>query len=281
MHQIVEKEISETTASLSQQHTQCQWYVQTYLLAVSGLFAIAGFFGKDGTFSVQASAVGVTYALVVFFLGWIFLSVVAHKAAMIHMLYKHIASMRSLRVRDYPALREEYVLPLEKYQIKYGSLLKQLPYLFFVFNFVFVCSALAYFMSAHLAYYYQVVAIISAIVTLLGTFYPVVCISFNKHLGCAFKARSIRHKYILEAKWTRAVREAKRKFRFLKVFLLTLANLGAIGIAIFSLTEESSMYSREIIIACYVGVTIYAAIRYAMEVVRIRIGIDAVRQRIG
>jgi len=120
MNQVIEKEISEALTSLNQQHVQCQWYVQIYLLAISGLFAIAGFFGKDGTLSVQASAVGVTYALLVFFLGWLFLSVVAHKATMIHMLYKHVAIMRGLRAQSHATLQKDYVLPRERGDVRYG-----------------------------------------------------------------------------------------------------------------------------------------------------------------
>jgi len=279
MDQIIEKEISETATSLSQQHSQCQWYVQTYLVAISGLFAVAGFFGKDGKFSTQASAVGIVYSIIVFFLGWVFLSVVAHKAAMIHMLYKHIASMRGFRIKNHEELRAKYVLAIGQSQIKYGSLITQFPYLFFSFNFIFLCSALAYFVSPHFLYY-QTVAIISATATLFGTFYPVVCISFNKHLGCAFKAKNARHRHLLELTWTRAVRAYKKKYRLPKYFLLTVANLGAVGVVVFAMTPESKEYTQPIIYSSYAGVIIFAAVRYAMEKYRIKIGVEAVRQRI-
>jgi len=279
MDQIIEKEISETSTSLNQQHTQCQWYVQTYLLAISGLFAVAGFFGKDGKLSIQASSVGIVYAVIVFFLGWVFLSVVAHKAAMIHMLYKHIASMRALRINKHEELREKYVLPLEKNQIRYGSLITYLPYLFFIFNFIFLCSALTYFISPHFSYY-QTVAIVCASATLFGTFYPVVCISFNKHLGCAFKANNARHRNLLEHIWTHAVKKEKRKYRSIKYILLAIANLGAIGVVVFALMPLSKEYTHTIIYTSYSGVLIFTAIRYVMEKYRIKIGVEAVRQKI-
>lgn len=280
MDQVIEKEISETVASLTHQHTQCQWYVQTYLIAISGLFAVVSFLGKDGKLSVQASAVGITYALVVFFMGWVFLSIVAHKAAMIHMLYKHIANMRGLRIKAHAILKEHYVLPLEKTQIRYGSLLTSLPYLFFAFNFVFVCSALTYFVAPHMQYYYQAVAVICASAIALGTFYPVVCISFNKHLDCAFKAKNMHHRYLLEGAWAKAVKERKDRYRYPRIFLLFLANAGAIGIAAYSLNVESLAHSTEITFASYLGTITYAIGRFAMEKIRIRIGIEAVRSRI-
>lgn len=281
MDQVVEKEISETAASLSHQHAQCQWYVQTYLLAISGLFALVSFFGKETKLTVQFSAVGVTYAIVVFFMGWVFLSIVAHKAAMIHMLYKHIANMRGLRIQAHEALRERYVLPLERTQIRYGGLLTKLPYFFFAFNFVFVCSALTYFIAPHLQHYYQTVAVISASAIALGTFYPVVCISFNKHLACAFKARNMQHRYQLEEAWTKAVKEKKQKYGVLKLFLLVIANTGAIGIAICSVRDLAASYSLQVIIASYFGAIVYAMSRYALETVRIRVGFEAVHKRIG
>jgi len=37
MNQVIEKEISEALTSLNQQHVQCQWYVQIYLLAISNV----------------------------------------------------------------------------------------------------------------------------------------------------------------------------------------------------------------------------------------------------
>lgn len=279
MDQIIEKEIAETATSLSQQHSQCQWYVQTYLLAISGLFAVAGFFGKDGKLSTQASAVGIVYAVIVFFLGWVFLSVVAHKAAMIHMLYKHIASMRGFRIKNHEELRAKYVLPLKQNQIKYGSLIKRFPYLFFSFNFIFLCSSLAYFVAPHFDYY-QTIAIICAVATLFGTFYPVVCISFNKHLGCAFKAKNARHRLLLEHIWTRAVRDHKKKYKWLKLFFLTAANFGAVGVVVFTMNPMSKEYTHLIIFSSYAGVIFFATVRYAIEKYRINIGFKAINHRI-
>jgi hypothetical protein len=276
MDQIVEKEIAETTSSISSQHAQCQWYVQTYLVAITGLFAIAAFFAKDGKLSVQASAVGVVYSLVVFFMGWVFLSVIAHKVAMIHMLYKHVAGMRELRAKAHPELESAYVLPKGRTPVKYGSLIGQLPYLFFAFNFVLFAGGLSFFLAPHTRYH-QTVAVVVAICTLLGTFYPIVCISFNKHLSCASKARNMRHKQLLENHWTRAVRDKKRRFWWLRFSMLTIANFGALLMALYAYVPQTSSSERAVILLCYAGLLGYGLVRYAMEKWRLKIGVEAIK----
>lgn len=276
MDQVLEKEISEASASISSQHAQCQWYVQTYLVAITGLFAIAAFFARDGKLSVQASAVGIVYSLVVFFMGWVFLSVIAHKVAMIHMLYKHIAGMRDLRAKAHPELEFAYVLPKGRTPVKYGSLIGQLPYLFFAFNFILFAGGLAYFLAPHTRYH-QTVGVVVTVCTLLGTFYPVVCISFNKHLTCASKARNVRHKQLLENHWTRAVRDKKKRFRWLRFGLLILANLGAMLIAIYAYVPQTAESEKVVITLSYSGLILYGLVRYAMEKWRLKIGVEAIK----
>jgi len=276
MDQIIEKEIAEASASIASQHSQCQWYVQTYLVAITGLFAIAAFFAKDGKLTLQASSVGVVYSIVVFFIGWVFLSVIAHKVAMIQMLYKHVAGMRELRAKNHPILESAYVLPKGRTPVKYGSLIGQLPYLFFAFNFVLFAGGISFFLAPH-TQYHQTVSVVVAICTILGTFYPVVCISFNKHLSCASKARNMRHKQLLENHWTRAVRDRKKKFRGVRNTLLLLANIGAILVAAFAYSPQSSGFEMAVIFLSYIGIAIYGALRYAMERWRLRIGVEAIR----
>jgi hypothetical protein len=99
-------------------------------------------------------------------------------------------------------------------------------------------------------------------------------------LGCAFNAKNARHRHLLEHIWTRAVRIQKKKYRLLKFFLLTVANLGAIGVVVFAMIPKSKEYTHLIIYSSYAGVIIFAAVRYAMEKFRIKIGVEAVRQRI-
>jgi len=275
MDQIVEKEIAEATSSIASQHAQCRWYVQMYLMAITGLFAITAFFAKDGELTIQASAVGVVYSLVVFFAGWVFLSVIAHKVAMIHMLYKHVAGMRELRVKAHPGLDSAYVLPKGRTSVKYGSLVGQLPYLFFVFNFVLFAGGVSFFLAPHTRYH-QTVSSVVAICALLGTFYPIVCVSFNKRLSCALKARNMRHRQLLEAQWTRAVRDKKKKFRWLRISLFLGANLGAVLLMLCAYVPLFPISEKIIIFLSYGGLVVYGFVRFAMEKWRLKIGVKAI-----
>ncbi|MFZ6820030.1 hypothetical protein [Undibacterium sp. Ji22W] len=275
MNSVIEKEISESMSSVASQHSQCQLFVQTFLLSVTGLFAVAAFFSKDSKLTLQASSVGIVYSLLVFFMGWVFLSVIAHKVAMIHILYKHIAAMRAFRVSLFPMLRNTYVLPIGRATAKYGSMINQLPYLFFAFNFVLFAGALSFFLAPHIQYH-QNVAVVIAVCTVLGTFYPIVCISFNKHLECARRAKDMLHKERLEKVWTQSVRSKKRKFRWPRILFLILCNFGAIAIAVLSFDPSHFLSSRQIIAFSYGGALGFIFLRYAVEKWRIRIGIESI-----
>ncbi|BBB24619.1 conserved hypothetical protein [Amphritea japonica ATCC BAA-1530] len=275
MENVIEKEIEESTTSIANQHSQCQWYVKTYLLSITGLFAIAAFFSGDQKLTAQAATIGTVYSFVVFFMGWGFLSVIAHKVSLIHMLYKHVAGMRTLRIKSHPKLDDVYALAKGKNQIKYGSLIKELPYLFFAFNFIFFAGGLSYFLAPHTDYH-QTVSTVSAICIFFGTFYPIVCISFKKHIACAYKAQNMEHKNRLEEKWANTVSRRKKKYMMPRVIFLLISNTGASILALLSFYPQEVLSSSSIVILSYIGIALFASLRYSIERWRLKIGVKAI-----
>ncbi|HZW25906.1 MAG TPA: hypothetical protein VFF26_10520 [Gallionella sp.] len=272
---IIEKEISETQTAIAFQHEQVKWYLQTYLLAISGLFALSGYFASDSNITVRESIIGATFTITTFFLGWIFLSVIAHKSSLIIMLYKQLAVTRGIRARSTPELAADYVMPRASHHIKVAGMLKYLPYLFFVFNFLILCGGLSFYFSPHMKYF-QIVASVSAFAVTLGTFYPVVCVTFNRQIRCATHAKSMRHKNLLERIWGHEMHKIKQRHRGVRGFFLAVAMFGAISIAIFSFSTIGVTYEQTIVYFAYIGTALFGVLRLLIERYRLVVALKKV-----
>jgi hypothetical protein len=272
---IVEKEISETQTAIAFQHEQVKWYLQTYLLAISGLFALSGYFASDNNITIRESIIGATFTVTTFFLGWTFLSVIAHKSSLIIMLNKHLAATRGIRVRSAPDLAADYVMTRTSRHIKVASMLKYLPYLFFAFNFLILCGGLSFYFSPHMKYY-QIVASVSAFAVTLGTFYPVVCVTFNRQIRCASQAKSMRHKNLLERIWGHEMHKIKQRHKVARGCFLAMAMFGAISIALFSFSTTGATFELTIINLAYIGTALFAVSRLMIERYRLVIALQKV-----
>jgi hypothetical protein len=74
------------------------------------------------------------------------------------------------------------------------------------------------------------------------------------------------------------VRKYKKKYKWLKLLFLIVANLGAFGVVVFTMLPVSKEWTHQIIYSSYAGMIIFATARYAIEKYRINIGIRAVNQ---
>lgn len=99
---VLSKEIDEAYKSVASQHDQIKYYFQIYMAALAGLFTLTGYFSSGGITRDEA-IIGIISTVSVFCLGWIFLSIVAHKVSMLIFLYKHLAVCRAKRL-DRPSL---------------------------------------------------------------------------------------------------------------------------------------------------------------------------------
>ena len=276
--EIINKEIDETINNVTHQHQQIKYYFQVYMVALVGLFSISGYFAKGG-FSTHESIVGAAFTVTVFFLGWVFLSVVSHKVAMIILLYKHLSVFRRrrLNIMNCSGLEKEYVLPHEKKNVIMPGMLKFLPYLVFVFNFLILCGGLAFYLAPHVSYV-QSVATISAVAVVLGAFYPRVCITFNKHISCAIRGATLRAKHRMENAWEKSVKQCGKPSRLIKVVFVLFSITGALGLAISSYYITDPLYQKVIVIACWIGVVVFAVVRYFIEIYNFKIAKNKVSE---
>lgn len=274
--ELINKEVDETTSGISHQHIQLKDYLQVYLLSLGGLFAISGFFSSNGEVGIKESIIGSVCTLTVFFLGWLFLSIVSHRASMLILLYKHLAFLREMRANEFGnnEFIKGYVLPAGKGMIKMPGLLHYLPYFFFAFNFLILCGGLAFFLSPHMKYH-QIVACVSAAAVFFGSFYPLVCVTFKRHVKCAEKANTIKGMRRLEDVWHKQIMERQRPSRTVKVILAFGAIVGSIVIAAFSFVVDKSDIFY-VVTFSWTSVIAYALIRFFAEKFRISFSIEAV-----
>lgn len=268
---IINKEVDETIGNISHQHQEIKYYFQLYTVALIGLFSISGYFSNNGL-SIHESIIGSAYTVTVFFLGWVFLSIVSHKVAMIILLYKHIAIFRRRRLNILKGtnLMKDYVLPSDKKDVMMPEMLKYLPYLVFVFNFLILCGGLAFYFAPHMPYY-QMMATVTATAVLFGAFYPRVCITFNKHVSCATRGSTLRAKYRMELAWERAIKQAGKPSRIIKIIFLIVSALGAWSIAVVSFFIENHTYQVVIVFFCWGGITMFGILRYKVEIYNFKI----------
>ncbi|MCF7513628.1 hypothetical protein L3V43_07000 [Pseudoalteromonas sp. L23] len=268
--EILNKEMDECYKNINNQHQQVKYYFQSYMVAIIGLFSLSSYFSKEGMTNSELF-LGITFSICVFFLGWIFLSIVSHKISMLILIYKHMSVIRSSRLKKLGCEQTEnqYVLPKEIRDIRMPGLLKFLPYLLFVFNFVTLCGAVAYYLSFNYMYH-QVVSVVGCIAVFFGSFYPIACISYRKHTDCALRARSLKAFNKLERRWNIENKNLNKKYSNLKAtFILIgmLISLLSVYVSSLSLEEDHKIY---LTICSSVGLLIYGAMRFAAEKYRIK-----------
>jgi len=263
--EILNKEVDECVKNISSQHQQVKYYFQSYMIAIVGLFSLAGFFSKD-LISISEMFIGIMYSVCVFFLGWIFLSIISHKVAMLILVYKHMAIIRRTRLRKLNCneTTKSYVLPTDPTHIRMPGLLKFLPYLLFIFNFAMLCGTISYYLSYHLMFH-QVTSVVCFIAVLFGSFYPIACVSYRKHTDCAKRANSLESFHRIEILWNKASKKVKKISSFHKkifIFIGFILSITGVYVSSLNLTETYQYISAVVSI---IGVSTYGYLRYLAE----------------
>ncbi len=269
---ILNKELEESFAGIASQHGQIRWFVQTYLLALFGLFTLTGFIvntvnipssGNDPT--KLKVAVGISCSISLFILGWLLLSVLARKIATLTIIYKHIAVCRRARLQFMKdQYHEEYFYSTNADEILLPGMIRFMPYCFFVLNYMVLCGGLffyAYFITDDL----NLSSVLSLTIgTIVGLFYPNVCIIFNKHIITAIKATSFSHKKKLEESWDDLRKRFRKDSWYVIALLVTLA-LGSVLLLIIAVSHHNRTdLSWEFWLALLDG-TLFAALLYYFE----------------
>ncbi|MDH5325317.1 MAG: hypothetical protein OEZ68_02440 [Gammaproteobacteria bacterium] len=241
---IVNIEIEEAYNSVSHQHQQIKFYLQYYMVALIGLFTLTGYLTQSNNEKTEDSPhiefhfamfplnsvqnqlsektdeskviknemspsakLGITFVVTVFLLGWAFIAILAHKISFLVLLYKHIAFFRyeRLELGGSESMKAGYVLPNNKSHIKLPSLVIYLPYVFFVFNYLILIGGLSYYLILSLDWV-QTIAVVSFVSIVFGIYYPIVCLTFNKHYRAARKAPNMAGKLKLIMAWNQLVK---------------------------------------------------------------------------
>lgn len=284
--EFLNKEIDEANEILSAQHAHIKWYTQTYLLALFGFLSLAGYLEikKEGyvTSNMAADVVVVTCSIIIFCLGWIFLSSLAHKISMITMLHKHLAALRRLRLESFEKASEiesEYIFPLSNEQIRLPGLIMHMPYWFFALNFSILSGTIFFVLARHIGLIPSLISSFS-VAMIVGLFYPRVCITFRKHMRASNDANTIPEKYYLEDTW-----EEKRKARInvigftLKYFTFTLILSIQLLMTYMSITNKYlkldnylNINMNNLLFSSLLLSIVYLIARYATEVINLKIG---------
>lgn len=270
------KEIDEANEILNRQHLQIKWYVQIYLLALFGFFSLAGFlFRKETTSSslYNVDVIIIACAIIIFFLGWLLLSALAHKVSIINLIYKHLATMRLGRIEHINNIFiKGYAFPLSSKEIKLPGMIKHMPYLFFVLNYNILCGCV-FFIA------YKYFGILNAInisictAVLAGLFYPRVCVTFNKHIRASEGASSFPDKQYLEQEWEEKRRSKIDPFGLIiKYGLLLFLFFVSLASTICSALNFLEINSYYLLVITIVSGGVFGLFRYFFEIVDLNIG---------
>jgi hypothetical protein len=242
----INKEIDEANASIDSQRQQIRWLCQTYSIALAGLFTIAAYtlehtrlsaISSDqsvkGNFSDMHKVIlvicGMAFGLLVFFYGWISLSVIARKLTTIHLLNKHVAICRMGRAKfldDF--VNSKYVLTRDHSLMSLPGHINHLPYIFFAINFLVLLGSFLLFSCLVWDGTISVMLTISTAM-FLGNIYPTACANFNKHVKIARKSGS----FLEYNNWLNTIADFRKKAglkRNLKRFAFWILVILAIGV---------------------------------------------------
>lgn len=272
------KEIDEANEILARQHSQIKWYVQIYLLALFGFFSLAGFlFKKDATSQGCSSedVIILACATIIFCLGWLLLSALAHKISIINLIYKQLAYMRRNRLEHVNIFTSKnYIYPLDPKEIRLPGLVSYMPYLFFVLNYNVICGCVFFITYKYFSLANAVnISVCSAI--FIGLFYPRVCVTFNKHMRASADADSFPNKQYLEQKW-----EEKRKGKInligftIKYGMLILIFSVSILATIFNIYNIETFSPKTYLSTVILSGLLFGILRYFFEVVDLKINLS-------
>lgn len=262
--EIINKEIDEGYAHLDRQHEQIRWFVQIYMLALGGLFAFAGHLLNEPNSGVIA-AIGTTATLLVFGLGWLLLSSLAHKMSMIILIHKHISMMRGHRVAEAGGtFGASYVFPTSPRVVVFARLIRVTPYIFFGVNVGLLCAGLGFFMYKSNGDSFMAGVLSPLAGILVGIVYPRSCVTFSKHIDTASRAVSFEEKKRFEKEWDDQRAKYDKKHRLERMgFRFVLGILVIVGgwVALRGWTTHQVLW----ILCAHLNATAFGILRYHQE----------------
>lgn len=271
------KEVEEANKILERQHTQIQWFVQVYLLALFGFFSVTGYLIVKSNSEIPVLSVNVIIlvcAAIIFCLGWLLLSALSHKLSIMQMVYKHLATMRRRRIEEVDILLEEgYVFPLSDESVQMPGLIYYMPYLFFGLNYTLFCGSFFFVFHKQLSYV-PALNLSFCIAILVGLFYPRVCMTFNKHMRASGDADTLPKKQYLEEMWEKKRKSGATKLGlFVKHGALFILTSLSIGITYFSINNIWNYNDFVYLAAGVVTLLVFGALRYFFETASLNLSI--------
>lgn len=191
---VVNIEISEALAGAAQQHEHIRQAVQTYLVLLGCYFAFFGFFLKEGV-SCQSACVLILFSVVVFGGGWWLLSYLGSRIRNVLLFYKHVSSMRGLRLGHLLCKSDNislnYLLPSSPEQVRVPSGVWHAPFMFFYINLILFMGGIT-FALYHIAPSYALESA-ALLLVLLSVVYPNSCRTYDKKIVAAMEATTFKH----------------------------------------------------------------------------------------
>lgn len=268
----ITEEIDESYKTVDRQHSQCRWFIKTYLIIFFGLLSFGGYVGRMEGPSVPICVVGMFAGVLTFGMGWVLMSALAHKISMVILTYKQIAVSRARRyevIERWDA--EESVFPVKREDVTCAKSVEYLPYAFFGVNYFTLCGSFVFFMSVlqevsgDVAFLWMVTVSIVA-----GILYPRACVTFYCHIKAARAAKSVMEKdrkYMEYEERRRGERKAEYRERFILLTVLLFLNVSlAIG-------QTYEVLGRQPVVVCIASTVI--AILFGLE----RCALDNARMR--
>jgi len=267
---LINKELEESFSYSESQHVQIKWFIQLHLLALFGFFSLAGFLHRNSVSGIS-SLICLSSAIAVFGIGWILLTVLAHKISMILLINKHISTFRNHRLQVLgDGFRCSYVYPTDPSEALIARSVNVLPYIFFAANYMVLCGSSWFFIAQITDNYIGFAASIS-IGVLVGIFYPRTCVTFYKHLRAAKDALSFSEKHKIEDRFedARKQKDSPQKALDLCVFFLLALSAGFSVYLVYLMAIDNPILSLSghITIALGNGL-LFGALRYLREKVK-------------
>ncbi|MBU0508642.1 hypothetical protein KKH27_07395 [bacterium] len=263
---LYQSEIQECREEEQSQYEAIRWYWRTYLYGLGGLVSFIGFATQYASGNIYVNVLGFTYGTLLFFSGWLLLSLLARKLVNINFLHKQAALIRDLRATLVGGrLESNYVLVRSSQYVRMPGHIHRAPYYFFVLNFAILLGSLLVFASGIWGFEDGVYFML-AVGMFLGNIYPIACANFYKQIIGA-EYCSTRHD---QTEWVRRfeeIRESRiKKKRFLHVFFFCVA-VGPFLIFLFRRDVEKQLpFTRRELLLLIIAVSlIFGLVRYLVE----------------
>jgi hypothetical protein len=140
------REYDEVWDCIQNDYQHSKSFIQLYVLAMTGLFAVTGLTIEHDSVEIRATGLGVT--LVVVLTGWLLLSFMSFKLSHLILNLKHLAHIRKRRLDSLEAaddFRLAYGLPLRSEGIIIPNSWKHTPVVFCVFNYLLLFFAAIFY----------------------------------------------------------------------------------------------------------------------------------------